>query len=73
MDEPWGYDIKWSKSEKGEYYVFTYMWNLQSKINKKSKPNRSRLINTENRQLVTMWRGGMGEVGEGERGTNFKL
>lgn len=31
-----------------------------------------RLINTEIRRLVTM-AGGMGEIGEGDRGTNFKL
>ena len=29
MNGPWEYHTNWSKSEKGKYYMVTYMYNLK--------------------------------------------
>ena len=45
MDGPWGYYVKWNKSngERQIWYDFTYMWNMKKLINenKINKPNQT--------------------------------
>ena len=60
-------DLEGNKSDEEEQipYDFTYMWNLKNK----TKQNKNKLIDTENRLLVTRREGGWGEgeMGEGDK------
>ena len=44
------------------------MWNLKDKINKQTKQNRNRLVDTENKLVVVRRQAGwdLGEEGEGD-------
>ena len=41
--------------ERQILYSFTYMWNLENKTNKQ---NGNRLIDTENKLMISRWEGG---------------
>ena len=48
--------------ERQILYSFTYMWNLENKTNKQ---NGNRLIDTENKLMISRW--------EGKGGTNWEI
>ena len=55
-------------------YNFTYMWNLQNKVNEQIKTHRQREeIPTDTKNRLQFARGGL-EVGEmGEEGSSYKI
>ena len=62
MDGPRGYYAQWNKSggERQIPYDFTYMWNLKHKTNEHTKQNWNRLIDTENKLVITRSEGSVG-------------
>ena len=63
MDGPRGYYAKWNKSDRERQilYDFIYMWNVKYNSNEQTYPNRNRVIDTENNQVVARGDGGWGE------------
>ena len=64
MDGPRDYHIKWSKSDRERQisYDITYMWNLKKKWIQMNLQNGNRLIDRENKLMVT----------KGERGVKIR-
>ena len=53
MNGPWGHHAKWHKSDRKKIpYDLTYMWNL------KNKNEKTELVDTENRLVVSRGGGG---------------
>ena len=42
-----------SDSKKQISYAFTYMWNLKNKANEPTSQNRTLVIDTKNKQVVS--------------------
>ena len=55
MDGPGDYQTKWGKSDRERQIScdITYMWNLKKKIQMNFLQNRNRLIDFENKLMVT--------------------
>ena len=67
MDGPGDYCSKWTKSDRERQisYDIDYMLNLKQWYKWNSLQNRSRLMDLENKVMVTRWKGG----GEGKIGS----
>ena len=67
MDGPRDYHTKWSKSDRERHisYDITYMWNVKKRYKWTYLQNRNRLIDIENKLMVTKgesWGGGEGKI-----------
>ena len=69
-DETWGYDAKWNKSEKDKFYIMSFTCGIKKKPN---NPQKTKILDIENRLVVIRGGGLQRAKCEESNGINFKL
>ena len=57
LDEPWGYSVKWNKSDTGKQipYILSYMWNLRYRYENESVSHSVRFDPLQPHGLQCPW------------------